>query len=225
MRAKTIIYLHGFGSSGDSQKSLDIRKQLKDEFNVISPTLSHNPATAISEIRNLLANVDHCILIGTSLGGFYADYFNGMADVPAILINPLVDIDDAKKFIGLNKNFGTGKSFYFLEKDFKDLQNINNQKKQINYSEAPEIILLSKDDEVLDYKKSLSYFHNENQYISLFQDENHRFNNIKEIVKAVSDMENLIEEYDFYQIFNESFNEYKIKMLNNESKINPLFNI
>ena len=179
---KTIIYLHGFGSTGESDKAISIKQNLGKDFEILTPTLSTKPNKAIEEIRNLLSESNKSyILVGTSLGGFYADYFSKLTDTPALLINPLVDIEDIKQFIGLNENFKTGKSFHFTENDYKYLQQINKQKTHI-VDNAPKIILLAKDDNLLDYKKSLTYFNDSNHYFSIFNEGSHRFNK-NEIVK------------------------------------------
>jgi len=118
----TIIYLHGFASSGKSRKGQLLKKHFK-ENTVLTPTLSPEPHNAITEISNIINwdfnkdNLQRPLLIGSSLGGFYADYFSALYDIPAILINPLVDPLDAKQFIGKNNNLSTGESFEFIQKD------------------------------------------------------------------------------------------------------------
>jgi uncharacterized protein len=211
---KTIIYLHGFGSTGDSEKTNQIKNSLKKDFKVISPTLSPNPSEAIIQIRQLLSNRSLYMIAGTSLGGFYADYFNKVADIPAVLINPVVDVEDIKQFIGNHVNYSTGKEFNFSEKDYKDIVYLAKQKNGIKKSEAPEIIILAKDDEILDYKKSMMYFSNDNQYISLFSAGGHRFDIVNIICNSLRKLDEFISNYDFYQIFNESFETYRAKFVN-----------
>ena len=67
-----IIYIHGFRSTGDSEKA----KQLKAAFpnhTVVAPNLSASPKQAIQQLHNIISSdIQSTIVVGTSLGGFYA---------------------------------------------------------------------------------------------------------------------------------------------------------
>lgn len=86
-----ILYIHGFKSSGDAYKA-KLLKEYFGEENVIAPTLSHLPAADISTlnriVKQLIENNKPVLVIGSSLGGFYAMYLSWLNDVNAILLNP-----------------------------------------------------------------------------------------------------------------------------------------
>jgi predicted esterase YcpF (UPF0227 family) len=156
----TIVYLHGFASDGLSAKAQLIKKYFSDWYNVISPTLSEKPQEAIKQIRKIISNKGQFIFIGTSLGGFYANYFNKLADIPCLLINPLVEPDNMVRHIGVNKNYSTGKTFIFSKEDVKYLNYLKKEADEITYTDSPEYIIVAKDDELCDWKIAKDTFIN-----------------------------------------------------------------
>lgn len=87
-----IVYLHGFGSAGGGPKP----EALVDAFgteNVISPTLPVNPDEVETIVTTIVRDVATTgnwplIFVGTSLGGFWANYFAQKWDSPCVIINP-----------------------------------------------------------------------------------------------------------------------------------------
>lgn len=184
-----ILYIHGFASVGDSYKG----KLLKEEFgedNVISPTFSHKPAQALEEIENIIAR-EEIVLAGTSLGGFFSDYFNTKYSIPAVVINPLVEPDGVEKYIGENRNYYTDEVFNFTREDFNFLKKIKREKEALEgYSNrgAKEIILLAEDDDLLDYKLALKEYKFQGQEVRVYPTGGHRFTNSSEIIRAVREI-------------------------------------
>ena len=68
---KVIIYLHGFGSSGQSGTVKHLRK-IFPQCNVLAPDIPVNPAEAIPFLKKLCEENKPDIIIGTSMGGMYA---------------------------------------------------------------------------------------------------------------------------------------------------------
>ncbi|MDE5869691.1 MAG: hypothetical protein K2H18_05615 [Muribaculaceae bacterium] len=85
-RNKTkIVYLHGLGSSGSSTTAQRLRRSLPKQ-EVISPDIPVQPELAIQALKRLSTFLGpNDIIIGTSLGGLYAQLFRGWR---RILINP-----------------------------------------------------------------------------------------------------------------------------------------
>jgi uncharacterized protein len=85
----TIFYLHGFASAGNGRKASALRQRFGPR-NVLAPDLPVDP----DEVRALLDRlVGECaqsdvILVGTSLGGFYAWYMSQRWDGACVLANP-----------------------------------------------------------------------------------------------------------------------------------------
>ena len=89
----TILYLHGLNSSPTSLKaSLLVRAiaqmGLADRLRV--PALHHHPRQAIAQLERLILELDRPLLVGSSLGGYYATHLAERHGLRALLINPAV---------------------------------------------------------------------------------------------------------------------------------------
>ena len=101
---KTIMYVHGFGSSGRSGTVSRIR-QVLPSARVIAPDLPIHPQEALDLLRQTCESVQPDLIIGTSMGGMYAEMLYGY---DRILINPAFRIADTMQEHGL-----TGKQQFF----------------------------------------------------------------------------------------------------------------
>lgn len=86
---------------------------LRDRF--VCPPLSPVPDAAVATASRLIEAADGPVtLVGSSLGGHYANYLAEKHGLKAVLINPAaVHYLDAGKFIGEHANFHTGERFTF----------------------------------------------------------------------------------------------------------------
>lgn len=88
-----ILYVHGFGSSGQTGTVRLIRGAMP-EAEVLAPDLPVHPAEALALLRQTVADWRPDIVIGTSMGGMYAEQLGG---VPRILVNPAFEMGDTLK--------------------------------------------------------------------------------------------------------------------------------
>lgn len=105
-----IVYLHGFASSGNSNTAKLLRELLPND-NVISPDIPVKPEEAIDMLHKLTENLlpVETIVIGTSMGGMYAQQMNRFR---RILVNPAFNLSDF-----LTENIGKSVSFFSERKD------------------------------------------------------------------------------------------------------------
>ena len=88
-----VIYLHGFNSSPDSYKAGLLKKALaKEKIEYLVPGLPPIPVEAVNIIEILIDRYGsrQIVLIGSSLGGYYAFYFTEKFNLHAVLINPVI---------------------------------------------------------------------------------------------------------------------------------------
>lgn len=90
MAGKKIMYVHGFGSSGQSGTVTRISELLPDAT-VIAPDLPIHPAEAMELLRRICDEERPDLIIGTSMGGMYAEMLYGF---DRILLNPAFSIGD-----------------------------------------------------------------------------------------------------------------------------------
>ena len=101
---KKIMYVHGFGSSGQSGTVSRIRTVFPNTT-VIAPDLPIHPQEALDLLRDTCAKEQPDLVIGTSMGGMFAEMLYGF---DRILINPAFRIADTMQEHGL-----TGKQQFF----------------------------------------------------------------------------------------------------------------
>ena len=84
MRNKKILYVHGFAASGRSGTVTSLR-QLLPGATVVAPDLPVHPAEALGLLRGVCERERPDLIIGTSMGGMYAETLRGY---DRILVNP-----------------------------------------------------------------------------------------------------------------------------------------
>lgn len=95
---KKILYLHGFASSGASGTVDILRKEFwgidaAHRASVLAPDLPVDPAVALPMVKELAAKELPDLIIGTSMGGMYAQQLRGFL---RICVNPSFTI--SKKY-------------------------------------------------------------------------------------------------------------------------------
>ena len=97
---KTIVFLHGFGSSGATKTADYLREKLTDTV-VISPDIPLEPKLALRELHKLCHDVNPDVIIGTSMGAMYAQQMHGFRK---ILVNPAFHVSlIMRQNLGINK--------------------------------------------------------------------------------------------------------------------------
>ncbi len=97
---KTIVFLHGFGSSGATKTADYLREKLTDTM-VISPDIPLEPKRALRELNKLCHDTNPDVIIGTSMGAMYAQQMHGFRK---ILVNPAFHVSQImRQDLGINK--------------------------------------------------------------------------------------------------------------------------
>ena len=161
---KTILYFHGFASSSDSDKARIIKSyisKVSKKINMITPDLSNNFKEANNQINKLIdENKKDYVFMGSSLGGYYANYFGSINNSKVILINPAIPpLKGFEEYLGENQNYSTGEKFIVTKEDIKflrslEIKELNNQKNIL--------VLLESGDEVLNFIETVKYFQGSN---------------------------------------------------------------
>lgn len=90
---KKILYVHGFGSSGQSGTVTRIREVLPNAI-VVAPDLPVHPQEAMTLLRQTCEAEQPDLIIGTSMGGMYAEMLYGY---DRILVNPALQMGDTMR--------------------------------------------------------------------------------------------------------------------------------
>ncbi|MBO4606880.1 MAG: esterase, partial [Prevotella sp.] len=97
MAGKTVMYVHGFGSSAQSGTVRRLREVLCSAT-VIAEDMPLHPQEAIDLLHRLCDEHHPDLIIGTSMGGMYAEQLYGY---DRILTNPALCIGDTMSAHGL----------------------------------------------------------------------------------------------------------------------------
>lgn len=92
---KKLIYFHGFGSSAASNTIQTLRTKLND-FIVIAPDIPVDPTEALPFLRDLCWREKPNIIVGTSMGGMYAQQMFGFK---RICVNPAFYMSSTSKVL------------------------------------------------------------------------------------------------------------------------------
>ena len=96
-KGKKIMYVHGFGSSGQSGTVTRIREVFPNTT-VIAPDLPIQPQDALNLLHATCDREQPDLIIGTSMGGMYAEMLYGY---DRILVNPAFQMGDTMKDHGM----------------------------------------------------------------------------------------------------------------------------
>ena len=100
MSGKTVLFVHGFASSGRSGTARALRTLLP-EAEVLAPDLPVGPHEALALLRSIVASRRPDLILGTSMGGMYSEMLYG---TDRILVNPAFQLADT-----ILKNNGLGR--------------------------------------------------------------------------------------------------------------------
>jgi hypothetical protein len=97
MAGKTVLYVHGFASSGQSGTVTRLRTVMP-QARVIAPDLPVNPHEAIALLHTICEKEKPDLIIGTSMGGMYTEQLRGF---DRICVNPALEIAETMRAHGM----------------------------------------------------------------------------------------------------------------------------
>lgn len=183
-----IIYIHGFRSSGDSEKAR-LMQEAFPQCKVLSPTLPADPTRAIEQLEGMIQGLSgKTLLVGTSLGGFYALYLCCRHGCGCCAINPAWQAPQSlARKVGVHTRYGSEEVYDFraeyLEKlaEMRELIRTSRQDPRLIH------IFLSNDDEELSFE-GLESLIPECRVLRRFDHSGHRFTRFPEVVGEIGQM-------------------------------------
>ena len=173
-----ILYLHGFASCGEGNKSTLLKAYFGTD-NVIAPDLPPSPIDAIDAIEEILGSSKIDILIGSSLGGYYATVLAEKYCMKAVLLNPSTQPwETLAAYTGWQKRFCDEEVFEFQSVYLEQLKMLQTAPEEGRY-----LLFLQSGDEILDYTKAQSLY-NKHKIIVEYGG-NHRFENLDEYLSMI----------------------------------------
>jgi predicted esterase YcpF (UPF0227 family) len=158
LKAPGIFYLHGFCSSPASWKARLLGEAMAERglaAHFACPALSPVPAEAVAQAAALIEAAEGALtLVGSSLGGHYANHLAERYGLAAVLVNPaVVDGLDLGLFLGEHANFHSGERFVFTADHAAQLRAQVAAPTPGRYW-----LLLEEGDEVLDWRQARAFY-------------------------------------------------------------------
>jgi len=180
-----IFYFHGFASSGSSWKVESLKETLSG-VKIFAPTWPVDPAGVVEFYdRESALQGKPRLLIGSSLGGFYALYLACRDHLPAVLINPSVTPwRTLAGYVGTHKRYYSGDSFEWKTDYLETLELMGEELKGFGSNEGNLHFFLAADDEVLDLQVIPGLFPGAGT-IRFFDNCGHSFMRFPEIIPII----------------------------------------
>jgi predicted esterase YcpF (UPF0227 family) len=155
-----ILYLHGFRSAPASHKARALAARMGElgcAGRFFCPQLPVSPAAAIALAERLIdAAGGEVTLIGSSLGGYYANWLAERHALRAVLVNPAVVAHlSLAEYVGPHTNLYSGEAFEFTTGHVDELRALD-----VPCITRPERywLLVEEGDEVLDYRQAVARY-------------------------------------------------------------------
>lgn len=153
-----LIYLHGFNSSPASFKANLLKRKLESvgrgaEFS--APALPHHPSAAIQVLEAEVAKHPGAVLVGSSLGGYYATWLAEKHELKAVVVNPAVrPYELLRSLLGVQQNLHTGEQYEFTAEHLQELAALEVARV------TPEryLLMVRTGDELLDYREAVAKY-------------------------------------------------------------------
>lgn len=181
-----VIYLHGFNSSPASHKARLFAAYCHAQgvHDVQVPALSYDPARALRTMEDCIAEVEGrvALLVGSSLGGYYATYLAERHGLKAALVNPAVAPCRhlPRTILGRQKNYYTQEEYDFTEEHVAFLRTL-----EVARIGDPSryLLLVQTGDETLDYRLAVQFYAGCRQVVQ--EGGSHSFDNFADVLPMI----------------------------------------
>lgn len=171
MPSTLLVYLHGFRSSPRSSKAImtgEAVKALSNSINPIEwycPQLLASPKESMDMVTTHIdqSKADRMVVIGSSLGGFYANYLAEKYGCKAVALNPAVwAARELAPHVGMMTSYDSDEPFDFRSEYIDELRAL-----QVDAITDPQryFLIAAKGDELLDWREMVEFYPDARQLI------------------------------------------------------------
>ena len=164
MLTTLLVYLHGFRSSPNSSKAVMTREAVmglslpKQQFEWYCPQLLVSPKQSMEMVCKHIdaSNAERVIVIGSSLGGFYANYLAEKYQCRAIALNPAVRAArELAPHVGMMTAYDSDEPYDFRAEYIDELRVLQVEK----ITDLRRYFLIAtKGDELLDWREMVAFY-------------------------------------------------------------------
>lgn len=155
----SILYIHGFNSAPESKKAsqlTSVMQQMGLGEQLRVPALHHHPRQAIAQLETAIGEQGSPLLVGSSLGGYYATWLAERHGLKALLVNPAVSPHRMfDGYLGTQTNLYSGETWELTHDHVNALAEL-----EVPAPRDPQRIQvwLQTADETLDYRYAETYY-------------------------------------------------------------------
>lgn len=159
----SILYLHGFRSSPQSFKARLLGQRLTElglGHTYLCPQLPASPRAAaelaLALAREMTAGGEGLSVVGSSLGGYYANWLAEQIGCRAVVLNPAVQPPrDLENYVGVTTAYHSDEVFEFKREYIDELKAL-----RIETITHPEryFLIAATGDEVLDWREMTAHY-------------------------------------------------------------------
>lgn len=171
MPSTLIVYLHGFRSSPRSSKAVmtgDAIKALSTSEKPIEwycPQLVASPEASMEMVNSHITRSQHdrLVVIGSSLGGYYANYLAEKYGCKAVALNPAVRAPrELAEHVGMLTSYDTDEPYDFRPEYIDELKAL-----QVESITNPSryFLMAAKGDELLDWREMVDFYKGAEQLV------------------------------------------------------------
>ncbi|MEZ0370034.1 MAG: YqiA/YcfP family alpha/beta fold hydrolase [Candidatus Sericytochromatia bacterium] len=180
-----VLYIHGFNSAGFGAKT-DALRAAFGAGSVINPSLPPQPAAAMQLLDYLVGHLagPDLLILGSSLGGFYALNLALKHPVTTVLVNPAVrDVAPGLAYaLGSVNNYKTGESYTWSEADLEALGDLELADTDWPRLQGHVRAYLDAGDEVLPAPQIAAFLESQGIPVRLFPGGSHPFEHMDELL-------------------------------------------
>ena len=171
MSTTLLVYLHGFRSSPRSSKAVMTGEGIKaisspeNPIEWYCPQLLASPKESMAMVEDHIkrTGADRIVVVGSSLGGFYANYLAEKYGCKAIVLNPAVRAArELAPHVGMMTAYDSDEPFDFRPEYIDELKTL-----QIDQITTPDryFLIAAKGDELLDWREMVEFYAGANQLV------------------------------------------------------------
>jgi predicted esterase YcpF (UPF0227 family) len=181
------LYIHGFNSAPASVKARQLQTRLAlagrgGEF--ACPALSHWPDEAIAQLEAVVAAAPPTsppVLVGSSLGGFYATWLAERHGCRAVLVNPAITPHlGLRSYLGPQRNLYTGEAYTLTPAHLDQMRAyaVAQPTRMEHY-----LVMVTTGDELLDWRVTMAHYPGARSVV--VQGSDHGFTDFEQHLEAV----------------------------------------
>ena len=171
MTKTLVVYLHGFRSSPRSSKAVLTGESVKalstvnQSFEWYCPQLLASPKASMDMVieRIEASTYDRLVIMGSSLGGYYANYLAEKYGCKAVALNPAVRAPrELAQHVGMLTAYDTNEPYDFRPEYIQELSDF-----QVDAITNPGryFLMAAKGDELLDWKEMVDFYKDAEQLV------------------------------------------------------------